>query len=140
MTGISIKVLDPNIKEVYDMPCCVGEIIINTFKETFDMPLEYWSITDYQRQWQEGLERLKRHPKSCLITEIQDPNKAPWVNWWLLYKKDEKLIIRNQLLFGKNFTNTFKGQPFTIENCYNFIPTWRAKKDISQWVIDVKDL
>ena len=120
MQVFAIKVIDPMVRECYQMPCCIGEIQIGEFKETFEMPLEYWG-EDYEKQWKEGLERLKAHNQSCLVVEVQDPKKAPRASVWALYKDGETVHIQNKLLFSKRFADMLKKEPFTLETCYNFI-------------------
>lgn len=80
MNEFSIKILPNSIIQSSDYDICIREIQIGDFKETFEMPLEYWTIYDYEKQWQEGIERIRTHDQSCLVYEIQDPAKAPWAN------------------------------------------------------------
>lgn len=143
--SFSIQIIDEKISSVYGMPCCVGEININSFKETFDMPLEWWTINDYKQQWHTGLARIKTHPFSCLVTEIQDPTKTPRVSFWPLYKEGDKIFIQNHLLFGKQFVKQLQKMPFTLETCYQFVGPREILADdnvtkISEWVVDLKDL
>ena len=139
----SIHIYDPVVRISYDMPCCIGEIQIGDFKETFEMPLEYWTIEDYQKQWRAGIERIKTHDNSCLVTELQDPNKAPRAIIWELYKEGDKVYIQNRLLYGRLFHKLLKKRPFTVETCYDFISPRETESDgdpISEWVIDLNDL
>ena len=114
------KIVDKNIFEFCGMQCCQGEIQIKKFKETFNMPLYFWNMEDYQKQWEEGIERLKTHERSCLVVAMQDPNTAPWANLWVLYKEGDKVYIHNNLLFGERFTKMLKKQPFNLKTCYDF--------------------
>ena len=120
MKKFAIKIIDEKVRESYDMPCCIGEIQIDDYKETFEMPLEYWTMDDYKRQWKEGIERLKEYDRSCLVAELQDPEKAPRAILWVLYKEGDIVYIRNNLLYSKRFIKMLKKQPFTLETCYNF--------------------
>ena len=142
MSSLMIHVLDPNIITSYDMPCCIGEIQIGDFKETFEMPLVYWKIEDYQKQWQEGIERIKTHDQSCLVAELQDPNQEPRAILWVLYKEGDKVYIRNRLLHGKLFSDMLKNEVFTVDTCYDFIKprVVTPGSTVSEWVIDLNDL
>jgi len=146
MKNFAIRVLDNNIIESYDMPCCIGEIQIGDFKETFEMPLEYWDIQTYRRQWDEGLARIRTHDSTCLVAEIQDPTKMPRVSLWVLYKDipANVVYIQNRLLFGSMFTKILKHQPFTIDTCYNFIKDRKTVSvdgaKISEWHVPLDDL
>ena len=145
MTAFSIKIVDENIVESYEIPCCVGEIQIGEFKETFEMPLEYWTMEGNQLQWRAGLERIKTYDKSCLVAEIQDPKKAPHVNLWVLYRDTlaNKIYIQNHLFFGKRFTKVLKGQSFNLDTCYSFIIPRKTESGgefkVSEWEVELKD-
>ena len=146
MKKFVIKIIDENVRESDGMPCCVGEIQIGDFKETFQMPLEYWTLDDYREQWANGLERIKVNNQSCLVAEIQDPEKAPWVNLWVLYRDNSKIYIQNHTLFGKPFAKLLKDRPFTLETCYDFIiprePLADEKNvnEVSEWEIDLESI
>jgi CdiI N-terminal domain len=75
-----------------------GEIKINDFKEGFDMPLDWWSIQDYERQWKHGLKRLFDHDTSCLIVAVNDPKCRKFIEWWPLYKIGNKIHIQNHII------------------------------------------
>ncbi len=127
------------------MPCCIGEITIGNFKETFHMPIEHWSLKDYQQQWKDGLNRIKNHDRSCLISEIQDPKLAPWVSMWILYKANNKIFIRNEVLIDEWYTKTIGDKPFTLKTCYDFIDPRGDKftedgMEVSEWEIDLQDI
>src|SRR2546425_338354 len=105
MNNLSIKVTKAKIRyNEYKKPYCLGEITINDFSEEFDMSLLDWNINDYEKQWQEGLERIKHHKTSCLITSISDlKNSIRFIDLWVLFKEDNKIFIQNRWLFGENY-------------------------------------
>ena len=144
MKIFAIKIIDTSIRKRDGFPYCIGEIQIGDFKETFEMPLGYWTMQDYEKQWKQGIERIKNHDKSCLITELQDPTKDPWANTWVLYKDGHTVHIQNNLLMGKRFSKLLKKEPYTIETCYNFIIPRETKSDdgmqISEWDINLEDI
>lgn len=108
MKKLSIQIIDAREKISYGIPSCIGEVTINDFKETFDMPLDFWNKNDYQSQWKQGIERIKNNLQSCLVAEVQDPKIQPRASIWALYKVDEKIYIQNHLLFGKRFAKMLK--------------------------------
>lgn len=145
MKTFAIKIIDTTIRESYNMPCCIGEITIGDFQEAFEMPLVYWTMQDYEKQWQEGIERIKTHGQSCLVFEMQDPTKSPWANTWVLYKEGNVIHIQNNLLQGKRFSKMLKKEPYTMETCYNFIiPRETICSDtgmkISEWDVDLEEV
>lgn len=141
---LTIKIIDKNIAESYGIPCCIGEITIGDFKETFEMPLEFWTMDDYQTQWKNGIAHIKTHEQSCLVAEIQDPQKNPRASLWVLYKDNNTVHIQNHLLFGKRFAKMLKQQPFILENCYTFITPRETSSnegiEISEWNINLDEI
>jgi hypothetical protein len=98
--------------------------------------MNYWSIQDYERQWQEGLDRLKKHDTSCLVVFVYDPKIRPFIEWWVLYKKEDKVYIRNQILVDEIYENQIGNKSFTVESCYDFIHPRKEKRKVSEWIID----
>lgn len=143
MGNFAIKIKDEKIRECYGMTCCIGEIQIGKFKEEFEMSLEGLTIDDYKKQWKAGLQRIQTHTTSCLVSEFENSGKYPRVIMWVLYKEGEKIYIRNIFLCDKRFLKMLKKQPFTLENCYEFItprePSLGAMP-VSEWVTDLASI
>lgn len=144
MKKFLIHVIDRTIFESYGLPCCTGEIQIGNFKETFEMPLDFWTIEDYEKQWDEGIERLKTYDRSCLVAEVQDPIKRPRASLWVLYREEDEVYIQNNLLFGKRFAKMLAKKTFNIQTCYDFTIPRSVSKDeeypVSEWHISYKDI
>ena len=134
----------PNTYEVEDgvFPFCIGKITIDDFWETFEMALNYWSVEDYERQWREGLERIKNYDTSCLVASIHDPAKRHYLLWWPLYKEGGKVLIQNYLFVDELYIKNIGDRSFTVENCYEFIPPKKMLTEegnkISTWIVDLE--
>lgn len=136
--------LDPQ-NQIVENNCkiCLGCISIgDDFTETIAAALDYWTIKDYLRQWEEGLTRIKTHNTSCLVASIQNPNIAPFLNWWVLYKENKTIYIYNQQFVGNDVRKLLKKKDFTISSCYNFIQPKEIIKpddgyDYSEWQLDL---
>lgn len=142
MKNFSIKIIDPRERKSYSV-YCIGEIQIGDFKEPFDMALKYWSKQDYEKQWQEGIERLKTHDQSCLVTTVMFTKTTPLAILWVLYKDGDIVHIQNKALFRSRFITMLKNKPFTIQTCYNFITPRKTISDstgmkISEWDIPLE--
>ena len=69
------------------------------FKEKFVIPLDFWSVDQYQAHWVQGIERITKGAfKSCLITALYDPQIAHPIFWWIIYREGQKCIFQNQML------------------------------------------
>lgn len=106
MKIIDIKVIDATKKTIKKIPYVVGEIKIDDFYETFDIPLNWWPLTMYEKQWHEGLKRIETKNVSCLITKIYDLHKAPFIDWWLYYIKKIILFIYAMKSYLGNIMNS----------------------------------
>ena len=148
--NLTINILDIDPQIIDNMPCYEGEIKIKEsngleYIENFILSVEYWSKNEYKRQWKEGLERIKRQDTSCLITSIQDPEKAPYIEMWVLFrdKKNKKIYIRNRMLLAEDLDR----KTVTPHNCYdlikprgekNFIDEDGNNIEVSEWEIDLE--
>jgi hypothetical protein len=141
MSKLSIFFIEKEPFYYNDFLCKEGYIIIGDFKEKFYSSIEYWKPSDYEKQWQEAIERLKNYSQSCLITEINDPKKGHFVEWWTIYKRDEKLYLQNQFLFNKIYKRFVGVKTINHSNCFDFIPSFNIKQlkksKASTWVIEV---
>lgn len=141
--NLNIEVINSIPQMIYGIPSLEGEITIGNFKESFHMPLDCWAMNDYQRQWREGLERIKTHNQSCLVANVQGLPLTPYINWWILYKdkRENKLFVQNHILVEEIYTSQVGNKSFTIENCYNYIQPREIIDEegnkISEWSIDL---
>lgn len=143
MKNLLVKVIDDTVHYFRKTPYLIGEITINDFYEEFEMQLVWWKREDYERQWKEGLERIKTDDKSCLITRIQNPFEGPFIEWWVLHKKDNKIYIQNQWLFHEYYEELIGAKPFTVDNCYDFVPPYKSPyledgTKFSEWIVDIE--
>lgn len=91
----------------------MGKIKIDDYSESIYIPVDFWSIEDYKKQWTEGLQRLKTHDKSCLVVTIHDPNIRPFIDMWVMYKIDDMVYVQNkrymsEVYDGKNEDCNFR--------------------------------
>jgi hypothetical protein len=124
-----------------NVPYHEGILRINNFEEKFIVPLDNWTLGDYQQQWIEGLERIHFDTTSCIVTAVQDPTVRPLINWWILYKHHNKIYVRNELLFSHYYFSIIGHDIFTPQNCYEFIGSRQHYFDetinVAEWVIDI---
>lgn len=111
----------------------VGMIRIGDFQESFSMSLLKWSLNDYKTQWHEGLSRLENLENSCLVVNIE----SALLEWWVLYKQDNVVVIRNELFPPPLFRKYIGKNKFTTNNCYEFIRPYQKYNpdghEISEW-------
>ena len=96
---------------------------------------------DYEQQWNEGLKRLFDNEKSCFVVDINNPKNREFIEWWKLYKIDNKIYVRNSIIIAEIYNEQIGDKPFTLQTCYDFIPERGPLHDeegnkISEWVVD----
>jgi CdiI N-terminal domain len=119
-------------------PLAVGSIRINSFEESFQADLSYWSAQDYQRSWRQQLLRaVSRRTDSCVITSISDPATANFIEWWLLYPRGEKVAVQNHVLLLQDLA-----EPFDPQQPERHIPPLERVSDdgvvLSTWDVSVE--
>lgn len=151
MNLFNIEVISKKPKKIYGLPSHTGQITIGDFKEKFVMPLESWTLEEYQTQWQQALRRLNNHSVSCFVTSVQHlKTKYPSMEIWPFFKEGEKIFFHNQLLINE----TIEGRSLSLSNfnaqtCYQFILPRVADQEnkainddgerISEWSLDLND-
>jgi CdiI N-terminal domain len=151
MNKFNIAVLHDKPKKIDGILAYKGQITIGKFQEAFSMPLDSWSKEDYVQQWRDGLERIKMHNLSCLVTSIENlASGYPTVELWTLHKQGDSLFFHNQLLFDETVSCCSEQlSKFSSENCYEFINPRVADEEnrainedgdrISEWSLNMKE-
>lgn len=139
--NLSIKMLDKKPKKRWESLTIKGQITIGDFREDLYPSLDWWSPDDYEQQWTEGLKKLFDNEKSCFVVDINNPKDRKFIEWWRLYKINNKIYIRNSIMVADIYNEQIGDKPFTIQTCYDFIPDRGPLHDdegnkISEWVID----
>jgi contact-dependent growth inhibition (CDI) system CdiI-like immunity protein len=140
MLDISVKITSKKPKKIRRILSLEGRITIGDFWETIIVPIGYWTREDYERQWKEGLERLKTYNTSCLVVTACDKNTGgPFIDWWRLYRIKDTVFIQNGWLMLEAYQEIVGDKPFTPDTCYDFVMqretiTEEGEK-ISEWSV-----
>lgn len=107
------------------------------------VPTDCWSLDDYQRQWKEGLDRIKTQDSSCLVVWVSKLDKNPDIYRYVLYKINNKVHIQEMGISGKKDYKMLskKYGPFTPENCYKYIPEYMSEHEgdkFFEYIIDLE--
>ncbi len=140
MLDIFINITSKKPKKIRKSLSYEGRITIGDFWETIIIPIGYWTREDYEKQWKEGLERLKMHNTSCLVVTACDKNNGgPFVDWWRLYRIENTVFIQNGWLMLEVYQELVGDRPFTPNTCYDFVqPRKNHTEDghkISEWSV-----
>lgn len=121
-----------------------GHITIGDFKERFLTSVCGWGIEEYEYQWKMGIERIKTHDYSCLVTNANSLHVNPYIDMWQLYKEDGIIYINNRLItqsIADELKLDLNLSVFNASNCYNYIRVpRRSSKKLLTWEINVSDI
>ena len=139
--NLDIRMIDKKPKKRWEVLTIKGQIKIGNFKEDLYLSVDWWGPDDYEHQWIEGLNRLAKHEKSCLVVDVNNPTNRKFIEWWPLYKIDNKIYVRNSIIIADIYSEQIGDKPFTLQTCYDFIPERGQSHDedgnkISEWVVD----
>ncbi len=146
-TNISLEIIDDKPRREFsdsdDNLVVTTKVTINDYVDEIDTPIDDWSIDMYKQQWKKGIERIKSYDSSCIITRIDQRDKYPMMEWWLLYKKDNKIYMYHDYLLEDEFNELGIHHKLTPQNCYASIPSHTKQKEkyrIQEWVADISDV
>jgi hypothetical protein len=147
MKNFTFKILDRHPRLTHKVPYTIGQITINDFEEEFVMPIDWWQVADYERQWEESFKYLKDMGKSYFITKIFKPERGfQYIDRWIAHTIDNKIKIQNKVVFNKQtYKKAFNNEKVTLENWYKFIPSYTQPKllfDVfiaSEWTVDIEE-
>ena len=110
----------------------LGEIQIDTFKETFECDHRYWSMNKYKEQWEEAKTKIIKKQPAMFITSILNPRFSSFARVWICYPIGDELVFQEQLLFYNQLNS-----PFDIGNPHKHISSYESVTEdgerISEW-------
>ncbi len=123
-----------------DKKANLGLIQIGAFEERFTASFAYWGPPDYERHWEEAIDRIVAGSStSCLITSMASPSTASFIFWWPLYRLGNQVFIQNHILFFERLI-----VPFNENDPYASVRPRRTIDEdghaISEWVTSIDDL
>ncbi|MBI2775262.1 hypothetical protein HYX58_04625 [Candidatus Dependentiae bacterium] len=135
MNGFNIRALKKNPIKISGEMRHPASITIGKFRETFWIPLDYWSLDEYRKQWRNGIERLKTRDTSCLIERVRIDEHDLIGAAWVLYKVKDSVIFQYHFIPGKEDISHLP--VFDTNTCYLYIRPRSSTAE--EWAILVKD-
>lgn len=110
-----------------------GRTTLGLFSERFAAPLGVWSTADYERHWQESVQRLLNGEESTrlFISTFQF--------WWNLWREEENVYVQQQLLMDDDLAEHFSRGDFYSSIAPRTTVTDEGEK-ISEWRVGLDDL
>ena len=145
MKNFSIEIISKTPQKIDGQLSYWMRITIGNFVERFLLPIENWSLNQYFKQWEEGIERIKIKNSSCLVTAVQNLNSMhPSIEQWVLYRENQAIFIQQQLLINETVQFSNKLANFSSKTCYDFINPRKTitdeGKEISEWSCCLNDI
>ncbi|MGX3067154.1 hypothetical protein [Ursidibacter arcticus] len=117
-----------------------ASIAVNEFSESFLLPISYWDISAYQKQWKKSLNNMifGNQDKAILFTSMYDLKKTNFIHSWIVYREEKKVILQNKILFKDDYV------VFSMKELIDKIPNREIYSEdgqkISEWVVDYDDV
>lgn len=86
-----------------------ASITIDSFTESMNIPLSYWSLDNYKQSWLASLEEgihSKKH--AALAVSMYDPDYTNFIFIWVIYFSGNDVFVQNSVLF--------------LDECPGFVP------------------
>ena len=117
-----------------------GVIVLGDFKEEFLASLYEWTKEDYRQQWKHAIRSLlEGSEKAGLITDYGSPAIASHLTWWVLFRKEENILVQNHLLFFDDLD-----REFNVTRAAEFIKEYESHSEggvrISEWTVSIGEL
>jgi hypothetical protein len=114
-------------------PFVTGNLIIGNESEIIEIPLDFWSISEYMEQWIEAIIRLMRMPNSVLVLGMSDPSDPKHALYlWPMYRVKKLVYIQNKFVDYNDIP-----KPFLLQDIYNSVGDRKQYDDdgnlISEW-------
>lgn len=119
-----------------------GLIWLGTETDGFVSPVGYWRREDYEAQWLEGIRRVAFEGwPSCLVVSAEDPALSDAVVCYLLYPLDDRVLVRELLLFRAELPRGFDPRhPYTAIPTIDGSSTMLGELPVSEWNVALEYL
>lgn len=116
-----------------------ASITIDSFTESMNIPLAYWSLENYKQSWLASLEEgINSRKHAALAVSMYEPDYTNFIFIWVIYFSDNDAFVQNSVLFLDECPG------FVPENINNFIePRTTHNQDgmkISEWHTDLNSV
>lgn len=116
-----------------------SSIIIGDFTEQLRIPISYWSLEDYKRNWTSSLAQgIDNKKHSALAVSMYEPNFTNFIFVWVVYYRGDEAYVQNKIIFLDECQN------FTPETINDFIGERETHNEdgmrISEWATDLNSV
>lgn len=123
-------ILSGNIRLAY--------IMINDFREDFEVDTSYWAERDYRERWRTRLSDACKGVPVGLIQSISAPiEEMNFIMMWKFYPFAEKVLIQEQLLDLRNNKKSLNNVELDIDQYEQFTDDG---DEVSTWEIDREEI
>jgi hypothetical protein len=138
-TVFRIQVYTPAIVNEAGWPHAGVELIAGTTRLHRRVDLRYWRISDYQRQWREGIARLvSGAPSSALMTAFSGVSGEPH-SMWALWREAAYVYIQPHCVVPAHLAAPFDPR-LPYEHVGGRIPVLENALPMDEWRVDLDRL
>ncbi|EPL6128093.1 hypothetical protein WJE75_002615 [Klebsiella aerogenes] len=115
-----------------------ASITIGDFKEGMQIPVDYWSIKQYYASWLSSLkEGIHGKNNATLLVSMYPPKDVNFLFSWVLYFRQEKVIIQNKMIFLDEIND------FSIDKINKYTSEYEAYSEgekVSEWYTTIDEV
>jgi CdiI N-terminal domain len=117
-----------------------GILQLGPHVERFIAELSFWTRSEYQLHWERQLVSIvDKTLRGGLITSMDDPGTAKFIEWWPMWREDSTIFFQNQLLFLDQLLEPF--DPYDAARSVGVRKTTSSDgAAISQWNVHVDSI
>ncbi|VAW76124.1 hypothetical protein MNBD_GAMMA12-3299 [hydrothermal vent metagenome] len=109
-----------------------GEIQIDAFTELFESDHSYWSMEQYEKQWESAIVIIEKGDAAFFIISVTDPKQSNFIRAWACYPIGKELVFQEHIIFLNELH-----EPFDIENPHKSMQSYENISEdgceISEW-------
>jgi hypothetical protein len=127
-----------SFKSEFNETVLPASITIGEFKEGMLIPVDYWSIKQYYASWLSSLKKgIYGKNNATLVVSMYSPKVANFLFSWVLYFRQENIIVQNKIIFLDEIKN------FSIDKINEYTSEYEAYSEgekVSEWYTTIDEI
>ena len=130
-----IRAVTPAVQRDDGRRLAGGLLVVGDARLPFVLDLTYWSVADYERQWQAGTRRLvEGAPSSALLTAYRGPGEAEHL-LWALWRDDEHVYVQERSVLATAAASFDPRRPYAPVGAR--MPSSGYAPPVQQWRVEL---
>jgi len=134
----AIRVFTPALIGSDGSPTAWGELRLGATRLRFQLDLTRWRISDYERQWKAGIQRLASGGAySALMTRYGASDEMH--SFWALWRADGQVYVQRQIALASELDTPFDPTA-PYEHVGERVPVTECALPLEEWSIPLEEV